>query len=359
MSFELEPLDLVPASAVAPRAVEWLWRGRLAYGEPALLDGDPGAGKSFVTVDLAARLSRGGPWPDDPAPFEPANSLILNAEDDAAGALRPRLAADLDRVFLRGGPGRPVRLPDDLGRIDELAAERAVRFVVCDPIGAFFGAALMGGESAARAALEPVAELCRRRRLAWLFTRHLSKRGGRRAVHRGLGSVGLVARVRSALLLAADPADATRRVLATTKSNLAEPPPALALRLTGEGRLEWLGAAEYTADEVAAADRPTPRRTAADWLTAALAGGARPAAELEELAAEAGHAATTLKRARAEVGVVSFQQSRRWYWAMPGKSQVPWLGDELPPLLDLNPLPPLRTRRGGRSRPEGDANDRP
>jgi hypothetical protein len=40
-------------------AVTWLWPGYLPFGKVAILDGDPGLGKSTIMLDLAARLSRG------------------------------------------------------------------------------------------------------------------------------------------------------------------------------------------------------------------------------------------------------------------------------------------------------------
>jgi hypothetical protein len=49
---------------VAPEAVTWLWPGRIPAGKLTILSGDPGLGKSFLTIDLAARVSRGMPWPD-------------------------------------------------------------------------------------------------------------------------------------------------------------------------------------------------------------------------------------------------------------------------------------------------------
>jgi hypothetical protein len=50
-------LDRIPV-----RPIHWLWRPYLACGKPALLDGDPGAGKSLLTADLAARLSGASAW---------------------------------------------------------------------------------------------------------------------------------------------------------------------------------------------------------------------------------------------------------------------------------------------------------
>jgi hypothetical protein len=94
-------LDRIPV-----RPIHWLWRPYLACGNPALLDGDPGAGKSLLTADLAARLTRGGRMPDGIWRRKKANVLFLNAEDALDDPLRSRLdtaGADLGRVFCLGG----------------------------------------------------------------------------------------------------------------------------------------------------------------------------------------------------------------------------------------------------------------
>src|SRR5215813_1629799 len=58
--------QLVQMSTVEPRAIDWLWYPWLAIGEFTLIDGDPGVAKSTLTIDLAARVSRGWPMPPDP-----------------------------------------------------------------------------------------------------------------------------------------------------------------------------------------------------------------------------------------------------------------------------------------------------
>lgn len=70
----------------------WLWPGRIPLGKLTLLAGDPGLGKSFVTLDIAARVSSGEPWPDMPLfPQSPAGVLLFNAEDDLGDTIAPRL----------------------------------------------------------------------------------------------------------------------------------------------------------------------------------------------------------------------------------------------------------------------------
>jgi hypothetical protein len=41
-------------SQLTSRPVSWLWPGRLALGKLAMLDGDPGLGKSLLALDLCA-----------------------------------------------------------------------------------------------------------------------------------------------------------------------------------------------------------------------------------------------------------------------------------------------------------------
>jgi hypothetical protein len=117
------PMPILPLAEIAPSPVDWLWPRWLAAGHLHVLDGDPGVGKSTLLGDLAARLSTGRPWPDGAPSPGPASVILLNAEDDAAGTTRSRLAAagaDMARVLAwasragRIGPapaGRPRTAP--------------------------------------------------------------------------------------------------------------------------------------------------------------------------------------------------------------------------------------------------------
>ncbi|MEM1331474.1 MAG: AAA family ATPase, partial [Planctomycetota bacterium] len=89
-------------SEVRPEEVSWLWPQRIALGKLTMLAGDPGLGKSFVSLDLAARVSAGLPWPDLPSESNaPGGVVLLSAEDGLADTIRPRLdaaGADPSRV---------------------------------------------------------------------------------------------------------------------------------------------------------------------------------------------------------------------------------------------------------------------
>src|SRR5262249_34355637 len=77
---------------VSGRRPSRLWQNRLARGKLTLLAGEPGIGKSQTVIDIIARISNGGFWPDGGrAPL--GSSVILSAEDSANDTLRPRLEA--------------------------------------------------------------------------------------------------------------------------------------------------------------------------------------------------------------------------------------------------------------------------
>ena len=76
-------LDLVALSDVAPENVKWLWPGRIPYGKVTILEGDPGLGKSQVTLDLVARVTAGEALPTGESVVQ-GNVLLLTAEDGLA-----------------------------------------------------------------------------------------------------------------------------------------------------------------------------------------------------------------------------------------------------------------------------------
>ena len=49
----------IRASQLEVRPIEWLWPGRVPQGALTALAGEPGLGKSLLSLWLASRLSRG------------------------------------------------------------------------------------------------------------------------------------------------------------------------------------------------------------------------------------------------------------------------------------------------------------
>jgi RecA-family ATPase len=83
--------------------VKWLWPGRVAIGKHTALAGEPGGGKSQLTIDLAARVSMGAKLPCGEGTASQGTVIILSAEDSDADTIVPRLhaaGADLGRVYI-------------------------------------------------------------------------------------------------------------------------------------------------------------------------------------------------------------------------------------------------------------------
>ena len=132
-------------SEVEPERVEWLWPGRLPLGKLAVLDGDPGLGKSALTLDLAARVSAGLELPDG-GRCGPAGAVLLSAEDGLADTVRPRLdaaGADTERIVAlstvedRSGAEMTISLTQDLGTVRWAIGRIGAALVIIDPLMAF------------------------------------------------------------------------------------------------------------------------------------------------------------------------------------------------------------------------------
>src|SRR6266446_4150932 len=224
--------------------------------------------------------------PLDTTPREPAGVIILSAEDGLADTIRPRLEAaeaDLDRIRAFAFEALPT-IPDDLSAIERAITEVGARLVIIDPLVAFFGRAVNAyRDHDVRRALTPLVALAERTRAAVLAIRHLNKTRMARAKYRGSGSIGIIGAARSALLVARDPEDPNRRLLAPVKGNLAVPAAAVAFSLVPAGttaRVAWLGETAHTAETLLAQAAPEVDRAALtdaiQFLQAALAGGEHP-----------------------------------------------------------------------------------
>jgi hypothetical protein len=348
-------------SRLASRSVAWLWPGRLALGKLAMLDGDPGLGKSLITLDLCARLSTGQPFPDGAPGPGASDAIVVNAEDGDEDTIRPRLqalGADLERVYVpeRAGADEsgPISFPGGTARLEEALRRTPARLVVIDPIVAFLEPTIsVASDTSVRSALAPLARLAEAHACVILLVRHLNKRGGSRSLYRGGGSIGFLGACRSGWLVARDPQVPARCVLAQVKNNFAPPQPSLAYLVTpresGPPALSWLGPTMWEADQLLAQARRagSELERAKQFLTGFLAEGARTSRDIWQASRQYNLSEKTIRRAREDLGIrsllVGVGPERLSYWLLDGQQKpTPPASDDDPP-PDLEPwLAPLR-----------------
>lgn len=309
------PAPTVPAadftlmSDVVAKPVEWLWPLYVPAGELTLFDGDPSTNKSSLTLDLAARISTGATMPDGTSAKQ-GGVLLLVGEDSIAKTLQLRLhaaGADLDRV---GCITKAISLPDDLDAVARAAMKMSARMIVIDPLTVFLGRNA-NNDQAVRQALTPLRHFAERSNISVVMIRHLNKSGGRRALYRGSGSIGIVAAVRSAFLVGKHPEDSNLRVLCQTKNNLGPMAPSLIFEPVtadnGAVRIEWRGECDLTADHLLVPSQGSGNRlnVAEAFLTAVLASGPVEQVEIQRQAAAQAIAYRTVERAKRLLGITS------------------------------------------------------
>jgi len=228
---------------VAPESIEWLWVGRIPLGNVTIFIGDPGLGKSKLTLDVASRHSRGSRWADGTsAPL--GRTVLLTSEDNIANTVRPRVDAmggDAKQITIlqaiRGDDKeRPFDLQSDLPALERLINNVDANLVIIDPLSAYLGKGVDSHNDAElRRVLGPLAALAERTRTAVVCVMHLNKDQQKKALYRGQGSIAFMAAARSVLGVVEDKNNPDRRLFVPIKSNLSKKSATLAFTHSGQG----------------------------------------------------------------------------------------------------------------------------
>lgn len=274
---EAQPLPVFRATNIRTRRVQWVWPSYFPLGKLSTLEGDPGDGKSTLTIDLVSRWSTGAPMPDGVAHDGPFTSLMISAEDEPEDTIVPRLmaaGADLRRVHLLSSgtdPTQPFNLGVDLEALEKTIMNLGVQILTLDPLASFLpDDADSHSDHKIRRALYPLHLLARRCGVAVIAVRHLSK-SATKAVYAGNGSIGIIAAARAAFLVGPIPDDGSGdRALVPIKLNCAAKPPALRYRIEIDprhdvGRTVWDGQVEtLSAQDVVDGDKASTERLTRD-----------------------------------------------------------------------------------------------
>jgi putative DNA primase/helicase len=346
---------------VAPESVQWLWQQRIALGKTNLLAGNPGNGKSQLTVSIAATTSTAGIWPDGTR--APIGSVIfISCEDDVADTIVPRLhaaGADLSHVHVVDWVRKPTSsssppqdrlfsLVEDVPALETLVRKLGdVSLIVIDPVSAYVGSIDSHKASDVRGALAPLQTLAANTGAAVVLVAHLNKGSGDgSAMARVGGSGAFVAACRSAWLVEIDPQDEDRkrRILAPLKNNIGDDKTGFAFSIQSveiAGGIETSravfepGSVTVSASELLRGQQQTDDdrgalKEAIEFLREFLKDGAKTSKSVEKAAKDAGIAARTIERARVELKIKARKSDVTGAWVIALPDTKPRQGRQPP-----------------------------
>ena len=352
-----------PACEFAPETAEYLVEPYLPRGMVSILGGVSGAGKTSLALDLCARLTRGktppvayaaapsgrgtfalpprkaalregggteGDREGKPADrLRPCTVIYLTAENDPNKVLRPRaeaMGADLTRLYFQEGASYAM------GDEDLYNLCRAIRpdLLVFDPIQSYLGQGVqMNRAEQVRPLLDSLSALAKELDMAVLLISHMSKPGPGvcSALDRLLGSSDFRNAARSILIVGRAPDDPDTRVFAHAKNSLGIPGQSQKYHIGPGGTVAYDGPCDLTADRIiqesGAAQRTAPPAATLNAAVEALDKqlgfmGWVEYAEVVRLCAQHGFSETTMRRARAALGLnmmrIGMQPNQKTIW---------------------------------------------
>jgi hypothetical protein len=322
---------------VQAKRVRWLREPYIPFGMVSQISGDPGAGKSFVAMAIAADVTK-----------KSGGVLYMTLENPLAEVMRPRfdsLGGDPERLWVvngteyedeNGTEERGIITLSDLDLLDEIIQSNSIRLLVIDPLTSFFGTGKnMNHASDTRPIFDRLAVMAEKHDLAVLVIRHNNKQTGGKAIYRGAGSIDMTGAVRSEMLAAVSPENPEQRALAHIKTNIGPQgkTQGYVIEPDGQGgaRFSWTGELAITAEELNAAPEAPETRTkqdeAREWLLEILRSGAKEQKEIETLATNAGLKWRTVRRAKDDCREIKSRKASMaagwiWYLAENGRLQA-------------------------------------
>ena len=318
---EKTAVPMIRMSEVQQTEVDWLWYPYIPFGKLTIIQGNPGEGKTFFAMQLAAACTNRKFLPQM-EPFEPFNMIFQTAEDGLGDTVKPRLLsaeADLERVLVIDDADNPLTLADE--RIENAIRENNARLVIIDPLQAFLGANVdMNRANEVRPIFRRLAEVAQSTNCAIVMIGHLNKASGSQSTYRGLGSIDITAVVRSLLFIGKVRSDPTTRVIVHEKSSMAPPGQSLAFSLGDEKGFRWIGAYDISAEDLLAGGEGSKtelkQEQAVKLIEEFLSEGRKVSiAEINKEATERGISERTVRLARNSMGdkIASERQGKDWW----------------------------------------------
>lgn len=333
-------LVTVCAADIKPEHVEWLVDQSFPLGMLAVIGGQPGLGKSQISINLAAGITTGKGLPGTGSFNNLGSVIILANEDDASRTIRPRLdaaGADISRVHIVEGVAREgadvdmFQLDQDIADLRERALQIGdVKLIIIDPPSAYLGTKVDSyKDSDVRRVLMPLGTLAQETGAMILLIVHLNKRTDGGAQQRFSGSTAWTAAPRVGFMVVEDPLSKQRSML-PVKNNIGDD------RLGYEYHIEekliqyggqtfkssyivWDQTTNRSVGELLAQpkeSKPSVVDDAKSFLEAELANGPLPVEQIQALAKAAGISWSSVNRGKKQLLIGSTKVGEGWIWTL-------------------------------------------
>jgi KaiC/GvpD/RAD55 family RecA-like ATPase len=320
----MDNYKLLTMSEIETTQVKFLTEPYLPSGRISLIIGDPGEGKTTLSLAIAAAVTTGTTLPWSDTPCEVGDILFQTAEDCYSDTIKPRLellGADLTRVHFVDDTEYPLTLTDE--RLERAITDTNAKMLIIDPIQAFLGKADIHNANAMRPLMKHLGDVAERTDCAAVLIGHLNKNGSK-STYRALGSIDIYAAARSVLMVGKLPLDDTMRAFAHSKSNLSAPGKSQAFGFDPASGFCWLGDCDVTTDQLLDPKNASKSEQQPDsqldgamkFLMSELSGEPVLSTEIMQRAVAAGISEITLKRAKKAIGVKAQQLGGAWYCSL-------------------------------------------
>lgn len=333
-------LVTICAADIEPEHVEWLVDQSFPLGMLAVIGGQPGLGKSQISINLAAGVTTGNGLPGS-GNFKNLGSVIILAnEDDAARTIRPRLdaaGADISKVHIVEGVAREgadvdmFQLDLDITDLRERALQIGdVKLIIIDPPSAYLGTKVDSyKDSDVRRVLMPLGTLAQDTGAMILLIVHLNKRTDGGAQQRFSGSTAWTAAPRVGFMVAEDPLTKQRFML-PVKNNIGDD--RLGYQYHIKEKLVQYGGQTFKSSYIVwdqttsrsvgelltppKATKPDAVGVAKDFLQDELANAPLPVDQIQAAAKAAGISWPSVLRAKRTMLITSEKVGNGWTWTL-------------------------------------------
>jgi putative DNA primase/helicase len=312
----------------------------LPLGMLAVIGGQPGLGKSQISINLAAGVTTGKGLPGNGVFTDLGSVIILANEDDASRTIRPRLdaaGADITKVHIVEGVAREsadvdmFQLDLDIADLRERALQIGdVKLIIIDPPSAYLGTKVDSyKESDVRGVLMPLGRLAQETGAMILLIVHLNKRVDGGAQQRFSGSTAWTAAPRVGFMVAEDPLTKQRFML-PVKNNIGDDRLGyqyhIEEKLIGYGGqtfkssyIVWDQTSSRSVGELLAPAKVTKVTVvdhAKSFLEDELTNGPLPVEKIISLAKAAGISWPSVNRAKNDMPISSTKVAHGWVWTL-------------------------------------------